>query len=49
MAITKWDEYLIHQTADTIDTGMNNDPDFMDRLYIGCHDLEGTLHLASGK
>lgn len=48
MAITKWDDYLIHQTADTIDTGVNSDPAFMDRLYIGCHNPEGTIHLAVG-
>ena len=48
MPITKWDDYLIHQTADTIDTGVNNDPDFMDRLYIGCHSQDGTIHLAVG-
>lgn len=48
MAITEWDEYLIHQTADTIDTGVNGDPHFMDRLYLGCHNPEGTLHLAAG-
>jgi len=48
MAITKWDDYLIHQTADTIDTGVNNDPAFMDRLYIGCYNPDGTVHLAVG-
>lgn len=44
MAITKWDEYLIHQTYDTIDKGEVE----VDRLYLGCHNTEGTLHLAVG-
>jgi hypothetical protein len=48
MAITDWDEYLIHQTADTVDTGERGDPHFMDRLYLGCHNPEGTVHLAVG-
>lgn len=48
MALTEWDEYLIHQTADTIDIPENGDTDFLDRLYIGCHNPEGTLHLAVG-
>jgi len=48
MAITEWDEYLIHQTADTADIRENGDPGFMDRLYLGCHNPEGTLHLAVG-
>ena len=48
MALTKWDDYLIHQIADTIDTGVNNEPNFMDRLYIGCYNPDGTIHLAVG-
>ena len=44
MAITKWDEYLIHQTYDTIDAGEVE----VDRLYLSCHNTDGTLHLAMG-
>ncbi len=44
MAITKWDEYLIHQTYDTIDNGEVD----VDRLYLTCHDADGDLHLAVG-
>ena len=43
MAITKWDEYLIHQSYDTIDRGVD-----VDRLYVACHDREGHLHAAVG-
>jgi hypothetical protein len=44
MAITKWDEYLVHQTYDTIDAG----PVEVDRLILCCHNAEGTLHLVAG-
>ena len=44
MGITKWDEYLIHQTYDTIDAGEVE----VDRVYLGCHNTDGTLHLAMG-
>lgn len=43
MAISKWDEYLIHQSYDTIDTGVD-----VDRLYVACHDPAGDLHVAVG-
>lgn len=45
MAITEWDDYLIHQTASPIDAPGDGDEDFMDRLFFGCHDTEGKLHL----
>jgi len=48
MAITEWDEYLIHQSPDIMDTGMNGDLDHMDRIYIGCHSPDGATHLAVG-
>jgi len=48
MPITEKDEYLIQQAADTVDLGVNEDPDFMDRLYFGCHNPEGTLFLVAG-
>ena len=48
MAIPEKDEYLILQAADTVDIGVSGDPDFMDRLYFGCHNPEGTLFLAVG-
>lgn len=48
MPITEKDEYLIQQAADTVDIGVNEDPDFMDRLYFGCHNPEGTLFLVAG-
>ena len=47
-AITDWDEYLIHQTPDTIDAVNSNDPHFMDRFHLICHNAEGTLHLQAG-
>ncbi|HXR02245.1 MAG TPA: hypothetical protein VN798_17825, partial [Pseudomonas sp.] len=48
MALTDLDEYLIHQTGDTLDSPENGNPDFVDRLYIGCHSSDGTVHLAAG-
>ena len=47
-AITDWDEYLIHQTPETIDTVNSDDPHFMDRFHLICHNAEGTLHLQAG-
>jgi len=32
VAVTKWDEYLVHQTYDTIDSGEVE----VDRVYLGC-------------
>lgn len=46
--LTKYDEYLIHQTGDTLDITEDNDPSFLERLYFGCHNREGTLHLGVG-
>lgn len=43
MAISKWDEYLIHQTYDTVDVGVD-----VDRLYVACYSTTGDLHLAVG-
>lgn len=48
MAITEWDDYLIHQTAKTIDAMESDDIDAMERFYVGCHNAEGTLHFTSG-
>ena len=48
MAITEWDEYLIHQIPDTIDAVESVDPHWMDRFFFGCHNAEGTLHLMAG-
>lgn len=48
MAITEWDDYLIHQIPDTIDALESGDPHWMDRFFFGCHNAEGTLHLMAG-
>jgi len=48
MPITDKDEYLIQRAADTAEIGVSDDPDFMDRLYLGCHNPEGTLFLIAG-
>ncbi|MBE9500980.1 MAG: hypothetical protein IMY87_00930, partial [Chloroflexi bacterium] len=48
MLVTEWDDYLIHQIADTIEVVERGDPHFMDRFFFGCHDAEGTLHLMAG-
>jgi hypothetical protein len=41
--ITKWDEYLIHQSYDPINAGVD-----VDRLYVACYDTTGDLHVAVG-
>ncbi len=48
MAITEWDEHLIHQIPDTIDAVGSGDPHWVDRFFFGCHNAEGTLHLMAG-
>ncbi|MFW6125637.1 MAG: DUF7065 domain-containing protein [Chloroflexota bacterium] len=48
MAITPWDEYLIHQIPDTVDVVVGGDPHWMDRFFFGCHSADGTLHLMAG-
>ncbi len=48
MAITEWDDYLIHQIPDTIDVVHGGNPHWMDRFFFGCHNAEGTLHLMAG-
>jgi hypothetical protein len=48
MALTEWDEYLIHQIPATIDTVGSDDPHFMDRMVFLCHNAEGTLYLFAG-
>lgn len=48
MTISDWDDYLIHQSAKTVHMMESDDPDAMERLYVGCHNADGTLHFASG-
>ena len=48
MLVTEWDDYLIHQIADTIEVVGIDDPHFMDRFFFGCHNADGTLHLMAG-
>jgi hypothetical protein len=48
MAVTEWDEYLIHQLVDTIDRVESDDPHFADRFFFTCHNAEGTLELMAG-
>ena len=48
MAITEWDDYLIHQIPDTMDAVGSGDPHWVDRFFFGCHNAEGTLHLMAG-
>ncbi len=48
MTITAWDDYLVHQSAKTIDAMESDDIDAMERLYVGCHDADGSFHFASG-
>lgn len=48
MALTKWDDYFIHQTGDTLDTVGVKDTNFMDRCWFGCHGQDGRTYIAAG-
>ena len=46
--LTPMDDYLIHQTTDTIDRVATSDRNFYDRYYFNCHDLTGEVFLVVG-
>ncbi len=39
--LTPLDDYLIHQTPETLDRVVTSDRNFYDRYYFNCHDLTG--------
>lgn len=43
--LTKFDDYLIHQTPETLDHVVSSDRNFYDRYYFNCHDLTGDTFL----
>ena len=43
--LTPLDDYLAHQTTDTIDRVATSDRNFYDRYYFNCHDLAGDTFL----
>lgn len=43
--LTTFDDYLIHQTPDTLDHVVSGDRNFYDRYYFNCHDLTGDTFL----
>jgi hypothetical protein len=43
--ITPFDDYLIHQTPETLDRVITSDRNFYDRYYFNCHDLTGDTFL----
>src|SRR6266571_814384 len=43
--LTPLDEYLVHQTPETIDRVATSDRNFYDRYYFGAHTLEGDAFL----
>jgi hypothetical protein len=43
--LTPHDDYLIHQTPDTLDRVATSDRNFYDRYYFNCHDLTGDTFL----
>lgn len=45
--LTKFDDYLIHQTPETLDHVGNSDRNFYDRYYFNCHDLTGDVFLVA--
>ena len=48
MAVTEWDEYLVHQILAFIDTVEIDDPYFQDRFFFTCHSADGDLELMAG-
>jgi hypothetical protein len=43
--LTPFDDYLIHQTPETIDRVVSSDRNFYERYYFNCHDLTGDTFL----
>ena len=43
--LTPLDDYLVHQTPDTVDHVATSDRNFYDRYYFNCHDLTGDTFL----
>jgi hypothetical protein len=43
--LTRFDDYLIHQTPETLDHVVSGDRNFYDRYYFNCHDLTGDTFL----
>jgi len=43
--LTPLDDYLIHQTPETLDRVATSDRNFYDRYYFNCHDLAGETFL----
>ena len=43
--LTPFDDYLIHQTPETLDRVVSGDRNFYDRYYFNCHDLAGDTFL----
>jgi hypothetical protein len=43
--LTRFDDYLIHQTPETLDHVVSGDRNFYDRYYFGAHTLDGSAYL----
>ena len=43
--LTRLDDYLVHQTPETVDRVYTSDRNFYDRYYFSAHTLEGDAHL----
>jgi hypothetical protein len=43
--LTPHDDYLVHQTPETLDRAATSDRNFYDRYYFNCHDLTGDTFL----
>jgi hypothetical protein len=48
MQVSRWDDYLIHQIAQPIDTVGTHDENFMDRLWFMAHTEDGSLQMMAG-
>jgi len=46
--LTPLDDYLVHQTPDTVDHVVTSDRNFYDRYYFNAHTLDGSVFMVAG-
>ena len=47
-SLSSWDDYPVHQVAETIRHSATSDRNFYDRYYFNCYPLTGELFLIIG-
>jgi len=48
MKLSKWDDYLVHQIAEPMDTLGTESPNFMDRIWFMAYTQDGDLQMMAG-